>query len=1034
MISDLSIKRPVLAIVLSALIVVIGIAALLRLPVRELPDVDTAVVTITTTYPGAAPEIIDTEIIEVIEGGISGVDGIRSIRSSSRLGRGRIVVEFVTTRDIDQAANDVRDAVGRVSIDLPEEADAPEIVKTDSDAQPIMRIAITSDRMTPADINDYASRFIVDRLSVLNGVAQVEIFGERRYAIRIWLNREALAARNLTVADVESALRRNNVELPAGELESVSRQFTIRTDTRLRSEEEFREIVVAQVGGFPIRLGDLAQVELGVEDDNSIVRSNGQAAVGLGVLRQSQANTIEVSNQVRAELEALRPTLPEGMSVMVSSDDAIFISQSIEEVVIALGLSVMLVIAVIFLFLHSARATIVPAVTIPVAVIGTLAFIYAFGFSINVLTLLALLLAIGLVVDDAIVVLENIQRRVEEGEHPLAAAFLGTRQVTFAVIATSLTLVSVFLPISTLEGQVGRLFAEFGIVMAAAVAISSFVALSLCAMLCSKLLRAEDKPGRIGRGLERAFDAMADGYRRLLCRALRMPLLVLAAAGAVSAGTVLLYDTLPRELTPTEDRGVFFIPVTAPEGSTAGYTDANIRRIEEVISPLRESGEADRVFAIVGFRNQPGRGFVVVGLTDWADRDRSQREIVNSIIPEIGGIPGVRAFPVNPAGLGQRGSSAPLQVVIGGQDYGVIQEWSDRIIARALENPGLQNVETDFEATRPQFNVLIDRRKADDLEIGIEQIGSTLQTMLASREVTDYVNRGRVYPVIIQARDSDRRTPADLKNIFVRSGTGGSLVPLNALVTLEELAAAPELLRYDRLPSITISASLADGYDLGSAIDYMDAIAAEELPPEGRLSYTGQSQQFLETSGGIAVTFGIALLIVFLVLAAQFESFVHPLIIMLTVPLGLAGALAALALGGLSLNIYSQVGMVLLIGLMAKNGILIVEFANQLRAEGKDVRQAITEGSALRFRPILMTVLSTVLGAVPLLLATGAGAESRVAIGTVIIGGLSVASVLTLFVTPVLYDLLARFTRPANSVAEELNRHLQGLRNRQPAE
>ncbi|WP_158044344.1 efflux RND transporter permease subunit [Skermanella pratensis] len=1034
MISDLCIKRPVLAIVLSALIVVIGIAALLRLPVRELPDVDTAVVTITTTYPGAAPEIIDTEIIEVIEGGISSVDGIRSISSSSRLGRGRIVVEFITSRDIDQAANDVRDAVGRVSIDLPDEADPPEIVKTDSDAQPIMRIAITSDRMTPADINDYASRFIVDRLSVLNGVAQVEIFGERRYAIRIWLNREALAARNLTVADVESALRRNNVELPAGELESVSRQFTIRTDTRLRTVDEFRDIVVAQVGNFPVRLGDLAQVELGVEDDNSIVRSNGQAAVGLGVLRQSQANTIEVSNQVRAELEALRPTLPEGMSVMVSSDDAIFISQSIEEVVIALGLSVLLVITVIFLFLHSVRATIVPAVTIPVAVIGTLAFIYAFGFSINVLTLLALLLAIGLVVDDAIVVLENIQRRVEGGEHPLAAAFLGTRQVTFAVIATSLTLVAVFLPISTLEGQVGRLFAEFGIVMAAAVAISTFVALSLCAMLCSKLLRGEEKPGRIGRGLERAFNAMAEGYRRLLGRALGMPVLVLAVAGAISAGTVLLYDILPRELTPTEDRGVFFIPVTAPEGATAGYTDSNVRRIEEILSPLRETGEADRIFAIVGFRNQPGRGFVVVGLADWAERERSQREIVNSIIPGVSGIPGVRAFPVNPAGLGQRGSSAPLQVVIGGQDYDTIQEWSDRIIARALENPGLQNVETDFEATRPQFNVLIDRRKADDLEIGIEQIGSTLQTMLASREVTDYINRGRVYPVIIQARDSDRQTPADLKNIFVRAGDDGSLVPLNALITLEELAAAPELKRFDRLPSITVSASLADGYDLGSAIDFMNEIAAEELPPEGRLSYTGQSQQFLETSGGIAITFGIALLIVFLVLAAQFESFIHPLIIMLTVPLGLAGALGALAVGGLSLNIYSQVGMVLLIGLMAKNGILIVEFANQLRAGGMDVRQAITEGSALRFRPILMTVLSTVLGAVPLLLATGAGAESRVAIGAVIIGGLTVASLLTLFVTPVLYDLLARFTRPANSVAEELRRQLRGLRNRQPAE
>ncbi|EWY41689.1 multidrug transporter [Skermanella stibiiresistens SB22] len=1029
MISDFSIKRPVLAIVLSALIVVIGIAALLRLPVRELPDVDTAVVTVTTTYEGAAPEIIDTEVIELLEGAISGVDGIRSIRSSSRIGRGRIVVEFVTSRDIDQAANDVRDAVGRVLVDLPDEADTPEIVKTDSDAQPILRIAVTSDRMTPADINDYASRFIVDRLSVLNGVAQVEIFGERRYAIRVWLNREALAARNLTVADVEAALRRNNVELPAGELESLARQFTIRTDTRLTSPEEFRDLVVAQPGDYPIRLGDLARVELGVEDDNSIVRSNGQAAVGLGVLRQSQANTIEVSDQVQAELEALRPTLPEGMAVTISSDDAIFISASIEEVVVALGMSVLLVIAVIFLFLHSARATIVPAVTIPVAVIGTLAFIYAFGFSINILTLLALLLAIGLVVDDAIVVLENIQRRVEAGEQPLAAAFLGTRQVTFAVIATSLTLIAVFVPISTLEGQVGRLFAEFGLVMAAAVAISTFVALSLCAMLCSKLLRGTEKPGRIGMVLERGFNAMADGYRRLLAHALRMPVVVLAVAGVISAGTVVLYDILPRELTPTEDRGVFFIPVTSPEGATTGYTDANIGRIEETLSPLLASGEAERVFAIVGFRNQPARGFVVVGLSDWEERERSQREIVNSIIPGVAGIPGIRAFPVNPAALGQRGSSAPLQVVIGGQDYDVIQEWSDRIVARAAENPGLQNVETDFEATRPQFNVRIDRRKADDLDIGIEQIGNTLQSMLASREVTDFINRGRIYPVIIQARDTDRQTPADLTNIFVRSGGDGALVPLNALVTLDELAAPPELLRYDRLPSITISASLADGYDLGSAIDYINGIAAEELPPEGRLSYTGQSQQFLETSSGIAITFGIALLIVFLVLAAQFESFIHPLIIMLSVPLGLAGALGALALTGLSLNIYSQVGMVLLIGLMAKNGILIVEFANQLRAEGMDIRQAITEGSALRFRPILMTVLSTILGSVPLVLASGAGAESRVAIGTVIIGGLGVASLLTLFVTPVLYDLLARFTRPANAVAEELRGQLRELRD-----
>ncbi|WP_142849325.1 efflux RND transporter permease subunit [Telmatospirillum sp. J64-1] len=1023
MISDITIKRPVFATVLSALIVVIGLFALLNLPVRELPSVDSAVVTVTTTYSGAAPEIVDTEIVEVIEGAVSGIDGIRSITSTSRLGSGSTVIEFEVSRNIDEATNDVRDAVGRVANRLPDDADTPRVVKTDSDAQPVMRISITSDRLTPAEISDYASRFIVDRLSILDGVAQVEIFGERRFAIRIWLDRQALAARNLTVADIEEALRRNNLELPAGQIESTTRQFTVRTDTRLSSVEQFRNIVVTQINGYPVRLGDLAEVELGVEDDRSAVRANGRAAVGLGVLRQAQANTIAVSENVRAQLELLRPSLPEGMEITVSSDDATFITQSIREVVVSLGISVVLVVLVILFFLHSVRATIVPAITIPVAVIGTFAFMYAFGFSINVLTLLALLLAIGLVVDDAIVVLENIQRRVESGEKPLAAAFLGTRQVTFAVIATSLTLIAVFVPISALQGNVGRLFAEFGLVMASAVAISTFVALTLCAMLCSRLLREKEHPGPIGRALERGFDMMAEGYRRTLSMALRMPLVVLAAAFALSATSVLIFNLLPKELTPSEDRGVFLIPITAPQGATTAYTNEQALRIEEVLKPLRENGEADRIFSIVGFRNQPNRGFIVVGLVDWENRTRSQQEIVSSVIPGVSQVSGVRAFPVNPAGLGQRGSSQPLRVVIGGPDYESVQEWAERILARAETNPGLQNVEIDFEPTRPQFNVVIDRQRADDLGVGIEQIGRTLQTMLASREVTDYIDRGRVYPVLLQARDADRRTPSDLTNIFVRTDNG-ELVPLTALVSLDELAAAPELRRYDRLPSVTITAALVDGYDLGSAITYMEELAAEVLPPEGRLDFAGQSREYLETSGGLALIFGLALLIVFLVLAAQFESFIHPLIIMLSVPLAIAGALAALYFTGTSLNIYSQIGMVLLIGLMAKNGILIVEFANQLRSEGMDVRTAITEGSALRFRPILMTVLSTVLGAVPLIMATGAGAESRVAIGVVVIGGLSVASLLTLFVTPVLYDLLARFTKSVDAVERELNGQL----------
>jgi multidrug efflux pump len=649
-----------------------------------------------------------------------------------------------------------------------------------------------------------------------------------------------------------------------------------------------------------------------------------------------------------------------------------------------------------------------------------------------VLTLLALVLAIGIVVDDAIVVLENVQRRIELGESPLVAGVLGTRQVTFAVIATSLTLIAVFVPISFVQGQVGRLFTEFGFVLGAAVAISMLVSLTLCPALCTKLLSDVAGRGRAARLVESGLRAATGGYRWLLERSLDAPLLVLLIALLISGASVMLYRVLPQELTPIEDRGVFFVPVTAPQGATVGYTDAHVRQVEAILQPIYDDHEAAAIFANSGRNGQAHQGFVVVRLVPWEERARGQQEITRSLIPELFALPGVRAFPASPAGLGLRGSRTPLQIVIGGPDYESIKAWSDAIVRRAEANPGLLNIETDFEQNQPQLDVVIDRAKADDLGIGVETIARTLQTMLASREITSYVDRGREYPVIVQARADDRRTPTDLANIFVRSGSSNELVPLTALVHLKENAAAPELRRYDRLPSITIQAALAEGYDLGSAIRFMQEVAAETLPPEAKLSYAGQTQQFLETSGGVAVTFALALLIVFLVLAAQFESFLHTLIIMLSVPLAVSGALLSLWLTGNSLNVYSQIGIILLIGLMAKNGILIVEFANQLRDEGRSIRQAVLEASVLRLRPIVMTVVATILGAVPLVIATGAGAESRAAIGIVIVGGLGIASLLTLFVTPVLYNLLARYTRPINAVEQELERQLAA--RRMPAE
>jgi multidrug efflux pump len=1023
--SDLSIRRPVLATVASLLIIVFGLAALMRAPIRELPDIDSAIVTVTTTLTGAAPEIIDSDITEVIEGAVAGISGVKSISSQSRRGRSRTVIEFEIGRNPDEAANDVRDAVGRVRRDLPDDVEEPQIVKSDSDADPVMRLAVTSSRMTPPEITDYVERFIVDRLATLDGVASVDIQGSRRYAIRIWLDRAAMAARNLTVAQVEAALRRNNVELPAGEIESLNLQLTIRLDSRLQTAESFRNIVVDRIAGYPVRLSDIATVELGSEDDKTIVRANGVPAVGLGILRQSKANTIAISNAVRAEIENMKATLPEGMAIAVGSDDALFVSASIREVVTALGISLVLVVLVILAFLLSARATLVPAVTIPVSLIGCFLIIWALGYSINVLTLLALLLAIGLVVDDAIVVLENVQRRIDLGESPLVASTLGTRQVTFAVLATSLTLIAVFVPISFLEGQVGRLFTEFGFVMAGAVAISTFVALSLCPMLTSKLLRPSSKRSHgSGDASAGAMGWVSRAYKRLLEKAIDTPVVVIAIATLFAGASWLVFERLPRELTPREDRGVIFIPLVAPEGSTVRYTDAETRIMEEAVAPLRASGDVETVYAVVGSGGRPNRGFVVLRLKAWDDRTRSVASIMEEIRPKASRMTGVRASPSIPAGLGLRGARTPLRVVVGSPDFESVKSWAKMLLERAEDNPGLDNPETDFEENQPQLTLKIDRARADDLGIGVETIASTLQTFFASREITNFIDRGRAYPVIVQAKEGDRRTPDDIRGIFVRAGDNQTLIPLTALVSISESAAAPELRRYNRLPSISIESGLREDYDLGSAIGYMEKAAAEILPPEAKLAYAGQSQQFKETSSGIAITLGLAFLIVFLVLAAQFESFMHPLIIMLSVPLALAGAVYSLMLGGLSLNVYSQIGIILLVGLMAKNGILIVEFANQLRDHGRSVREAVIEASILRLRPIVMTVISTILGAVPLVLASGAGAESRVAIGTVIVGGLGGSLVLTLFLTPVLYDLLAHYTRPRGAIEKALEAEL----------
>ncbi len=1023
--SDISIKRPVLATVMSAALVLFGLFSYSQLSVREYPDIDAPIVSVTTVYRGASAQIIETQVTQIIEEAVAGIGGIKTISSTSREESSSVSIEFTANRDIDSASNDVRDRVARAINRLPEAADVPRIAKTEADARPVLWLRLSSDRADALELSDYANRFLVDTFSVVPGAASARIYGERRYAMRIWLFRQALAARGLTVEDVEDAIRRQNVELPSGRLESVQREFTVRTQYALSTPEEFRNIVVNQGGDYLVRLGEVAKIEVAPEDDRSEFRSDGRISIGIGVIKQSKANTLEVAAGVRKVVAALHDTLPPGMSLKMSYDRSVFIRSSIEEVFIALSIALVLVIGVIFVFLRSLRTTAIPAIAIPLSIIASFTVLAFMGYSVNVLTLLAFVLAIGLVVDDAIVVVENVHRHVEQGQPPLLASIRGSRQIAFAIIATTLTLVAVFVPISFMEGSTGRLFREFGISVAVAVLFSTFAALSLTPMMCSKLMRPIKQQSTLYRLTQPAFDGLNQGYAFLIGHALKMPIVVIAAALVISAAAYNLFVALPKEFAPIEDRGVIFIPVTAPEGASLDYTRAQVRVIEEQLQPIIERGDARSLLSIIapGF-GRPGAvnsAFLILQMKDWKERDIAQQAVTREIFPALLAMPGVRAFAINPASLGHGSWSSPVKFILGGPSYEVLEEWAERVMARARGNPRLLNVNSDYDQTRPELRVEIDRNRAADLGVSIAEVGRTLETMLGSRRVTTYDDRGERFDVILQARRRDRESQSDISNIFVRSQTSGEMIPLSNLVRFTEAAGARELRREDRLRAITVSASLAPGYTLGDALAYMEGIAAEELPPEARVSYGGLSRTYQETTGSLYMIFGFALLIVFLVLAAQFESFIHPLVIMLSVPLAITGALGAMMLSGLSINVYTQIGMIMLIGLVAKNGILIVEFANQLRDAGADVPRAVREAAIIRLRPILMTTTATAFGATPLAFSSGAGAASRQALGIVIIGGVSFATLLSLFVVPVLYALLAPYTRPSGTIARRLS-------------
>ncbi|TKB58584.1 efflux RND transporter permease subunit [Ferrimonas aestuarii] len=1025
--TDLSVKRPVFASVISLLLIAFGLVSFDKLPLREYPNIDPPMVEVSTNYTGASAAVVETRITQLIEDRIAGIEGIRTISSSSRDGRSSINLEFNIDRDIDAAANDVRDRVSGLLDNLPDEADPPEVQKASGSSEVIMWLNLQSSRMDTLALTDYARRYLVDRLSVIDGVANVRVGGGQVYAIRIWIDRQALAARGLSVSDVESALRADNVELPAGSIESENRHFSVRVQRSFLEPKDFAKLVVGRGDdGYLIRLSDVAHVELGAEEERISFRGNTQHMIGLGVTRQSTANTLEVARSVHKLVDELNQTLPDGMSIQRSYDASVFVQASIDEVYTTLFIAMSLVVVVIYLFLGSVRAMLIPAVTVPVSLMATFIVLYALGFSINLLTLLAMILAIGMVVDDAIVMLENIHRRVEEGESPLKAAFLGGRQVAFAVVATTLVLISVFMPITFLEGDLGKLFREFAIAMSAAVAFSSLVALTLSPMMCSKLLKPAEQDSWLVRKVDAGVEAMKRGYRNNIIQWMAKPYLVIAIVIAAFSGSGYLLTKVPSEFAPKEDRGSMFVMINGPQGASYSFMKDYMDEVEHRLMPLVESGEIKRLLIRAprgwGSLQDFSGGMAIINLEDWGQR-RSAFEIMGDIRSRLSDLNGIRAFPVMRQAFG-RGVNKPIQFVIGGGSYEQLAEWRDLIMEEAKKNPNLVGLDHDYKETKPQLRVVIDRDRAGDLGVSVTEIGRTLESMLGSRRVTTFAQAGKEYDVIIEGQRENQNTAADLSNLYVRSSSSGELIPLANLVRVEEYADAPQLNRYNRMRSITIEGNLADGYTLGEALDYLNAIVAEQLPVDAVVSYKGASRDYQDSSSAIVFVFGLALAVVFLVLAAQFESYIHPLVIMLTVPLATFGALLGLYFTDQSLNIYSQIGIIMLVGLAAKNGILIVEFANQLRDQGVKFEKAIVEAAVQRLRPILMTGVTTAAGAIPLVLASGAGSETRFVIGVVVLVGISVATAFTLLVIPVVYNLLARYTTSPEFVARQLDQEL----------
>ncbi len=1020
LLSDISVKRPVFASVVNLLLIIFGIVAISLLSLREYPDIDPPIVSINTTYPGASANIVETRITQLLEDRISGIEGIKNITSTSQNGRSSISIEFELSRDIDAASNDVRERVSRALNNLPDQADPPEVSKSDSDEDVIVWYNLRSDNLSVMELTDYADRYLVDRLSIVNGVARVRLGGGRTYAMKVWLDRNAMAARDITVADIERVIRSENVELPAGEVESVDRDFEVRVSRSFLTPEDFADLTIkAGSDGYLVKLREVALVELAAEDDETEFRGDGVNMIGLGIVKQSKANTLEVAREAREAIAKISESLPDNIFIVPSYDSSIFIEESINEVYNTLGIAMVLVVVVIYLFLGNVRATIIPAVTVPVSLVAAFIVMYGLGFSINLLTLLALVLAIGLVVDDAVVVIENIYRRIEMGEPPLLASYRGAREVGFAVIATTLVLISVFVPLVFLEGNIGRLFTEFALAIAAAVAFSSFTALTLSPMLSSKLLEKRSRSSGFGKWVDNSFKKVESSYFASLGKTLHQPVLVVIMLIVSVVALVQISQKIPSEFVPQEDRGTFFVAMQAAEGASFESNAANLKKIEDLLLPYLETKEVERVLVRTpGFGGSAG--IAIVGAANWKDRTRSTFELMDEVSGKLSQIPDIRAFAIMRSSLGGRGLGRPVQFVLQGNTYEELVKWRDIVLERAAENPNLLRLDSDYKETLPQLLVDIDRNRAADLGVSISDIGRTLETMLGQRRVSTYLDRGQEYDVIMEGAEEDYRSPQSIDNLYVRSQRTNELIPMDNLLKVHEGATSDRLNRYNRMRSITISANLAQGYTLGEALTYLEEIVRTELPDTASIDYKGESQLYQESGNSIVFIFLLALAVTYLVLAAQFESWIHPLVIMLTVPLALLGAFIGLYIAGASLNIYSQIGLVMLIGLAAKNGILIVEFANQLRDAGMAFEDALKRAATQRLRPIVMTGFTTVFSALPLVLATGPGSESRAVIGVVIFSGVLLSAILTLYVVPIAYYWLARHTGSPEQLAKEV--------------